>query len=348
MHVRRPVFLCLRRVRYASIEVISPRDGAPFATLHDWTASDVDSAIESGRRHLASGWAGRDDLAIERRCGVLRCIGAALRTRTEEFAQLESRDCGKPIAESRVDLEMCAALFDYYAEIAPRSLAEQPLALPDESFHARVVPHPIGLVGAVTPWNYPLMQAIVKVAPALAVGCAVLLKPSPLASLSCVLLGELATDAGLPRGALAVVTGGPPGGVADGAAALVRARTAAGLLHLARSPHFARTTGTDSLTALQVRHPRLDYLSFTGSGAAGRALLHASADALRPSALELGGKGAMLVFDDCDIDAVVDWAMVGIFSCAGQACACACSFPSLACKTCRTTSRHPTTADLHC
>ena len=146
-----------------TIEVVSPRDGAPFATLHDWTASDVDAAIESGGRHLVSEWAGRSDLAIERRCGVLRHIGASLRTRTEELAQRESRDCGKPIAESRVDIETCAALFDYYAEIAPEMLADQPIALPDDAgaFRARVVPHAVGMVGAVTPWNYPLMQAVV-------------------------------------------------------------------------------------------------------------------------------------------------------------------------------------------
>ena len=124
---------------------------------------DVDAAIESGGRHLVSEWAGRSDLAIERRCGVLRHIGAALRTRAEKLAQLESRDCGKPIAESRVDIETCAALFDYYAEIAPEMLADQPIALPDDAgaFRARVVPHAVGMVGAVTPWNYPLMQAVV-------------------------------------------------------------------------------------------------------------------------------------------------------------------------------------------
>jgi acyl-CoA reductase-like NAD-dependent aldehyde dehydrogenase len=146
-----------------TIEVVSPRDGAPFATLHDWTASDVDAAIESGGRHLVSEWAGRSDLAIERRRGVLRHIGASLRMRAEELAQLESRDCGKPIAESRVDIETCAALFDYYAEIAPEMLADQPIALPDVAgaFRARVVPHAVGMVGAVTPWNYPLMQAVV-------------------------------------------------------------------------------------------------------------------------------------------------------------------------------------------
>eukprot|EP00908_Phaeocystis_cordata_P025756 Transcript_8235.p1 GENE.Transcript_8235~~Transcript_8235.p1 ORF type:complete len:504 (+),score=208.49 Transcript_8235:80-1591(+) len=280
---------CRRRFSSGSrtIEVISPRDGKPFATLQDWSAADVDAAVTRGRSHLASSWASRG--AVDGRCDVLRRMGAALRERLEEFSQLETLDCGKPIVESRVDIETCAALFDYYAELAPGVLLDEPLAVPDDAFASRVVPHPVGLVGAVTPWNYPLMQAVVKVAPALATGCAVLLKPSPLASLTCEKLGELGADAGLPEGALAVVTGGPPGGAADGAAALVQ-------------------------------HPQLDYLSFTGSGATGRALLHASAEALRPTALELGGKGAMIVFDDAELAAVVDWAMVGIFSCTGQVC----------------------------
>ena len=232
---------CRRRFSSGSrtIEVISPRDGKPFATLQDWSAADVDAAVTRGRRHLASSWASRG--AVDGRCDVLRRMGAALRERLEEFSQLETLDCGKPIAESRVDIETCAALFDYYAELAPGVLLDEPLAVPDDAFASRVVPHPVGLVGAVTPWNYPLMQAVVKVAPALATGCAVLLKPSPLASLTCEKLGELGAQAGLPEGALAVVTGGPPGGAADGAAALVQHPQLVRAPPLARALALART-----------------------------------------------------------------------------------------------------------
>ena len=130
-------------------------------------------------------------------------------------------------------------------------------------------------------------QAVCKIAPALAAGCAVVLKPSPLASLTCVRFGECALAAGLPPGALNVITGGPPGG--DAGHALVA-------------------------------HAGLAKVSFTGSSAAGRAILRASADLLRPTALELGGKGCMIVFDDAALDSVVDWAMFGIFGCAGQIC----------------------------
>ena len=151
---------------------------------------------------------------------------------------------------------------------------------------SKVVHEPYGVVGCVTPWNYPLMQAVIKVAPALAAGCTVVLKPSPLASLTCLMLGELAVACDLPAGALNVLSGGPPG-PPDAA------------------QHFAE-------------HPDLDKLSFTGSGATGKALLHASANALRPTSLELGGKGAMIVFDDADLDGALDWAMIGIFLTTGQ------------------------------
>ena len=284
----RPTLAAYRRLSTsASIEVVSPRDGKPFSTLPDWSAADVDAAVAAGQTVVASSWAGKASMAD--RCAVLRQIGSSLRTRLEELSLLETRDCGKPIGESRVDIETCAQLFEYYADVAPSVLADEPLPLPDDAFSSRIVASPVGVVGAVTPWNYPLMQAAVKVAPALAAGCAVALKPSPLASLTCVELGSIAREAGLPEGALAVITGGPPGGAADGGAAAL------------------------------VAHRGLDYLSFTGSGATGRHLLHASADALRPSSLELGGKGAMVVFGDVDVAATVDWAMVGIFSCAGQA-----------------------------
>jgi betaine-aldehyde dehydrogenase len=139
----------------------------------------------------------------------------------------------------------------------------------------------------VTPWNFPLMQAVLKVAPAMAAGCTMVLKPSPWASLTCIMLGDVARSAGAPPGVLNVITGGPP--------------------------------GSDSGEHL-VTHDGIDYLSFTGSGNTGKHLLHASADKLRPSGIELGGKGAMVVFPDADLHSVVDWAMCGIFICSGQVC----------------------------
>jgi len=245
-----------------------------------------------------SGWPQK---GAEQRAEVLRSIAAQLREpgKLGELSVIESRDCGKPLAESEVDISFCADVFDYYAEIAPKHLAPQPLPLPGgegagDNFAARVENEPLGVVGCVTPWNYPLMQAVMKVAPALAAGCAVVLKPSPLASLTCCALGEVAAGAGLPPGALNVITGGPPEALPGG--------------------------GSTGQTLID--HPALDKLSFTGSALAGRKMLEASVAQLRPTALELGGKSAFVVFDDAEeyLDAVVDWVMVGIFSCTGQVC----------------------------
>ena len=112
---------------------------------------------------------------------------------------------------------MCIDVFEYMAELAPKMLKPSPIALPDGDFRSSIVPAAAGVVGAITPWNYPLMQAAAKVAPALAAGCSVLLKPSPLASLTCLKLGEIGRENGLPEGALTVITGGPPDGKEGGA-----------------------------------------------------------------------------------------------------------------------------------
>ena len=153
---------------------------------------------------------------------------------------------------------------------------------------SRIVHEPKGVVAMVTPWNYPLMQACVKVAPAVAAGCTMVLKPSPWASLTCSVLGTIFKEAGVPSGVLNVLTGG-----------------------------HGENTAAETL----VNHPDVDLLSFTGSTPTGKALLRASADHVRPTSLELGGKGSLIVFDDVeDMDLAIDWAMIGIFFCAGQVC----------------------------
>ena len=268
----------------------SPRDGTSFAALADMSVADVDKAVDAAKAVANSEWANRD--MADARAASLRALGDAIRRDKEALSVVETMDCGKTISESRVDMDACADLCDYYADITPAALAQEtPIALPDADFASRVVASPVGVVAAVTPWNYPLMQAVVKVAPALAAGCPVVLKPSPLASLTCVKLGELvAADARFPEGALTVLTGGPPAGTDDAAAARL------------------------------LSHPGVDYLSFTGSTRGGRDMLRSSAELVRPTGLELGGKGAMIVFDDAHVESVVDWAMVGIFATAGQIC----------------------------
>ena len=293
-----------------TLPVYSPRDGSIVAEIANATPSDVDRAVASAQRCFRAlecgdsqhNWPGSTPAY---RGAILRRMAVGLRERLEEFAWLETIDCGKPLAESRADMEACASFFDYYADlVTPNAgsslrgghLVPQDLDCPESAVSASLLREPIGVVGCITPWNFPLMQAVVKVAPALAAGCSVVLKPSPLASLTCILLGELARDADLPPGALNIVTGGPlnsndvgpPGEVATGVAL--------------------------------AEHRGLDKLSFTGSGATGKELLQVGAGLLRPTGLELGGKGAMIIFDDADISSAVDWAMIGIFLCSGQVC----------------------------
>jgi betaine-aldehyde dehydrogenase len=272
---------------------LSPRDGSALAPLPVSTAADVDAAVALGADVAASAsWGARE--AVGARAGVLHALAAAVRGRREELARLESVDMGKALVESRADVAFCADVLDYYAALAPRALADAQIELDAPPFAARVVPSAVGVVGCVTPWNYPLLQATAKLAPALAAGCAVVLKPSPLASLSCLQLGAMAEAAGAPRGALSVVTGGPP----------------------AAAPAGADEDGAHRLLA----HPHLAKLSLTGSERAGGAALRAAAEHVRPTALELGGKGAMLVFEDAALEAAVGWCLLGAFANAGQVC----------------------------
>ena len=232
-----PIHALRRAISSRAIAVRSPRDGHVFAEIADASAAEVDEAVSRAVACARSPWARPESVDV--RSASLRALAAAIRRETPRLAELETRDCGKPIRESVSDMTASAACFEYYAEIAAAELAPQPLTLPDEAFRSRVVPSAAGVVACVTPWNFPLLQASCKVAPALAAGCATLLKPSPLASLTCLELGKLAeAEAGLPEGALSVLTGGPPVGTSDGASRLIG-------------------------------HPRIDFLSFTGSTRAG-------------------------------------------------------------------------------
>lgn len=274
------------------LETKSPRDGSTLDFIANASIKDVERAVFSARASFDEGpWS---ETSVEERANVLRAMSGVLRDPeiSRKLATIESLDCGKPLVESQADIDTCADLFDFYADIAPEHFRDEALPVQEEGYRSYIVKEPAGVVAMITPWNFPLMQAVVKVAPAIAAGCTMILKPSPWASLTCSALGGIARDAGLPKGVLNVLTGGPPGGPADVASA------------------------GETLTA----HPDVDLLSFTGSGPTGTKLLHASADHLRPTALELGGKGALIVFDDADLDVAVDWALVGIFVCSGQVC----------------------------
>ncbi|GJP32329.1 hypothetical protein CLOM_g16910 [Closterium sp. NIES-68] len=270
------------------LPVVNPATEETIGTIPAATAEDVDVAVQAARgafrRNGGGDW---PKTTGSYRAQFLKAIAAQVVERKGELARMEAMDCGKPLDEAAWDMDDVAGCFEYYAGLAEQLDAEQgaPLQVPMEQFACRIRKEPIGVVGLITPWNYPMLMAAWKVAPALAAGCTVVLKPSELASLTCLELGAIAAAVQLPAGVLNVVTGlGEHAGAA--------------------------------LTA----HKGLDKIAFTGSSATGKLVLRAASENLVPVTVELGGKSALLVFDDVDIDKAVEWAMFGCFWTNGQIC----------------------------
>jgi betaine-aldehyde dehydrogenase len=260
---------------------------ATEALLHQVAAGDardIDKAVAAARRAFDQGpW---PTLSGAERASYLRAMAAYLESRKEQLVHLEVLDNGKPLAEAQWDVADAIGCFEFYAQMAETLNSEgQPLALPDERFRCHTVREPIGVAGLVTPWNYPLLMAAWKVAPALAAGCTAVLKPSEITPLSALELAAAAEAAGLPNGVLNVVTG----------------------------------LGPDCGAPLSA-HPGVDKLAFTGSVPTGRRIMQAAAQDLKNISLELGGKSAFIVFDDSDLDAAVEWVLMGIFFNQGQVC----------------------------
>ncbi|XP_010550673.1 PREDICTED: betaine aldehyde dehydrogenase 2, mitochondrial [Tarenaya hassleriana] len=275
-------------IRRKRLPVVNPATEEIIGDIPAATEEDVAFAVEAARRAFARNdgkdWA-RASGAI--RAKYLRAIAAKITERKSELAKLEAIDCGKPLEEAAWDMDDVAGCFEYYADLAEGLDAKQkaPLALPLESFKGYILKEPIGVVGLITPWNYPLLMAVWKVAPSLAAGCTAILKPSELASLTSLELGDICREVGLPPGVLNILTGlGPEAG---------------GPL---------------------VSHPKVDKVVFTGSSATGSNIMASAAKLVKPVSLELGGKSPIIVFDDVDIDKAVEWTMFGCFWTNGQIC----------------------------
>ena len=274
----------------------APADGGTFAAIDPATeaefgriaaagAKDVDLAVQAARRAFdRGGWA---DLPAAERAAALRRIAAGIRENLQKLSEFETRDNGKPLPEAQWDIEDAAFCFDYYADLAENDGAEGPaqVDLGDENFDARIFREPIGVVAAITPWNFPLLMAVWKVAPALAAGCTVVLKPSELCSVTCHELARIIDAAGLPAGVFNLLTG----------------------------------LGPDAGAPLS-EHGLVDKVAFTGSVATGRKVMQAASAGIRTVSLELGGKSPLIVFDDCDVDKAVEWIMFGIFWNKGEVC----------------------------
>ena len=260
---------------------IDPATEEVIARVAAGEAADVDRAVVSARAAFEGEW-GR--MRAAERGEVLLRLADLIRRNAEELVSLESRDAGKPVAAvRRQDLPAVLDTLAYYAGWADKISGQVIATRPDALTYT--VREPVGVVGAIVPWNFPLMIGMWKIAPALACGCTVILKPAELTSLTALKLGELALAAGLPPGVLNVVTG------------------------------YGATAG-----AALVEHPDVDKITFTGSPTVGRQILRAAAGNLKRVTLELGGKSANIIFPDADLGAAVKGAAAGIFFNSGQVC----------------------------
>lgn len=267
------------------IDVVNPSSGAVVGHIPAGSAADVERAVQAAREAFDHGpW---PRTTGTERSVVLRAIAEAIRDNSTALAELEVLDNGKPLPEAEWDIGDAAGTFDFYADMAAAQDQAGPefITVADDRFQAQVVKEPVGVVAAITPWNYPLLMASWKLAPALAAGCTVVLKPSEVTSLTALALAELCRDVGLPAGVLSIVTGTGP-----------------------------------AVGQPLIDHRLVDKVSFTGSVPTGARIMTAAAADIKKISLELGGKSAMLLFDDADIENAVEWVLFGIFWNQGQAC----------------------------
>ena len=264
----------------ATFETIDPHDGSVLATVARAGAADVDRAVAAAVAAFPA-WA---RLQASARGLLLLRLADLIESQAEELARLESVDTGHPIRDSRnLDVARTAATFRYFGGMADKVQGD---VVPVEpGFLNYVLREPLGPVGMIVPWNFPLMFCSWKMGPALAAGNTVVMKPAELTPLSALRIAELMAEVGIPAGVVNIVPG--PG----------------------------RTTGEHL-----ARHPDLRKIAFTGSTAVGRKIVEASAGNVKRVQLELGGKGANIVFEDADLEAAVNGSAFAIFHNQGQAC----------------------------
>jgi phenylacetaldehyde dehydrogenase len=273
-----------------TFESLDPSTGEVIATLAQAGQADVDAAVAAAREAFAEGSDWRRMMPLDRGRAMLR-FADLIESHADELAEIESLDNGKPLAVARVaDVPLAADLFHYMAgwatKIEGHSLSISVPYAPGAKFHAYTVRDPIGVVGQVIPWNFPLLMAAWKLGPALATGNTVVLKPAEQTPLSAIRLAELCLEAGLPEGVLNVVTG------------------------------FGETAG-----AALAGHDDVDKIAFTGSTEVGKIIVRAASKNLKKVTLELGGKSPTIVFKDVnDVEAAIQGAANAIFFNHGQCC----------------------------
>lgn len=272
-----------------SLDVVDPATGQVIATVASGGAADIDKAVKVARRALEKGpWA---TMTSAERAAILWRIADGLEARADLLSEVETLDNGMPLAASRGMVAGAAGILRYYAGWCGKITGEVfPIDAWDPSSEVTAYSRrePVGVVGQILPWNFPLAIAVMKAAPALAAGCTLVLKPAEQTPLNALLLAEIATAAGLPDGVLNIVNG--PGETAGAA-----------------------------LTA----HPDVDKISFTGSTDVGRLILTAAGGNLKKVTLELGGKAPLVVLADADVERAASAIVTGAYGNQGQNCVCA-------------------------
>ncbi|WP_312998682.1 2-hydroxymuconic semialdehyde dehydrogenase [Pseudomonas sp.] len=271
-----------------TFEDISPVDGSVVAVVHEAGRELVDEAVKAGHRAVAGAW-GRTSAA--ERVDVLRRIADEMERRQADFLAAEMADTGKPLAmASVIDVPRGIANFRTFADIlATAPLDSHRLDLPDGAYALNYAARkPLGVVGVISPWNLPLLLLTWKVAPSLACGNAVVVKPSEDTPGTATLLAEVMQAAGVPDGVFNLVHG----------------------------------FGPDSAGEFISRHPDISAITFTGESRTGTTIMRAAAEGVKPVSFELGGKNAAVIFADCDFDKMIDGMMRALFLNSGQVCLC--------------------------
>jgi acyl-CoA reductase-like NAD-dependent aldehyde dehydrogenase len=266
-----------------TFDVVDPATGETFASAASGGGADIDEAVKVARAALP-GWSATPPAA---RADILLKLADLIVANGERIALTESLDNGMPFMMAKFGGVMGAAsVLKYNAGWATKIAGETLTPSSPGEWHAFTLREPVGVVGSIVPWNFPFIMSAAKIAPALAAGCTVVLKPAEQTPLSAVILGELLREAGLPEGVVNIVTG------------------------------FGETAG-----AALAAHPDVDKIAFTGSTSVGKAIVHASTGNLKRLSLELGGKSPTVIFEDADLDKAIPAAAMGIFGNAGQVCA---------------------------
>jgi succinate-semialdehyde dehydrogenase/glutarate-semialdehyde dehydrogenase len=267
----------------ATFSVINPANGEKLGEVPLCGAAETRRAIAAAN----DAWPAWRALTARQRGQLLRAWFDLIVANAEDLAQLITAECGKPLAEARGEVAYGASFVEWFAEEGKRTYGE---SIPSTAANTRllVVKQPVGVCAAITPWNFPLAMITRKVAPALAAGCPVVVKPAEATPLTALALAVLAEQAGLPAGVFNVVTGNPA-----------------------------------AIGGELCANPVVRKLSFTGSTAVGRLLMAQCAPTIKKLSLELGGNAPFIVFDDADLDAAVDGALIAKYRNTGQTCVCA-------------------------